>query len=93
MIGAPNYARADAPWCPVIAPERIAVAIRNGTMAHTALGISRRCPRCGEWYPYDSEFWMSHLGRGYGLHCWCKGCHVEARRLRREGMNDVGHED
>lgn len=63
------------------------------------MGPERRCVRCGEWWPDDSEFWLYHhvpagtvsvaRGRAYTrrtafIRAECKSCHQEVVRRRYE---------
>lgn len=45
-------------------------------------GPERRCVRCGEYWPADTEFFYR---RGDGLHSWCKACCTERTGELREG--------
>lgn len=42
--------------------------------------LERRCSRCAEWLPADTEFFHSYTK---GLMSWCKACFNEARQERR----------
>lgn len=48
------------------------------------LGVQKRCPRCGEFWPaMDDDFWPPIHRRGrQEFHSWCKACCYEARRER-----------
>ena len=53
------------------------------------LGVQRRCPRCGEFWPEDHEFF--YPARRGGFQAYCKACWHErsaaayiARRAQRD---------
>lgn len=47
------------------------------TRVDPELGIEKLCPRCGEWWPLDAEFfYLSNPA-------YCKACWVEYHRIRR----------
>jgi hypothetical protein len=48
------------------------------------LGREKRCSRCGEWWPADTEFFNR---QGAGLHCWCKACVIERCYELRGGLS------
>ena len=48
----------------------------------TELGLEKRCTKCGEYYPADTEFFY-HQNRGpLYLHSWCRACCSEDRNDR-----------
>ena len=49
----------------------------------TELGIEKRCTKCGEYYPADTEFYYRGHGSD-GLHTWCKACVNENTYKKRE---------
>lgn len=40
----------------------------------------KRCNKCLEWWPADTEFFYKNKA---GLHQWCKACIYAERRKRR----------
>ena len=46
------------------------------------LGVQRRCPRCGDWWPLDATFWIS-ITDGRPGHAWCRACLAEYQQARR----------
>lgn len=44
-------------------------------------GPEKRCPKCTEWWPADTEFF--HGRPGGQLDSWCRACVNEKRQLRR----------
>lgn len=43
------------------------------------LGVQKLCPRCGAFYPADTEFFYR---MGSKLHSWCKACWASYQRGR-----------
>lgn len=41
--------------------------------------LQKRCSRCKEHWPADSEFFYSMASSQDGLHCWCKACYQQWR--------------
>lgn len=53
---------------------------RKGTIWRLAdLGLEKRCSRCQEYWPADTEFWFSEPQSAGGLSSWCKACFREWR--------------
>lgn len=48
----------------------------------TELGTEKRCPRCNEYWPADTDFFYSQKGKKDGLHDWCKACYTAWREAR-----------
>lgn len=44
------------------------------------LGTVRLCPRCGEWWPQDEEFYWPRRDRDGGWQCYCRACDYERRK-------------
>lgn len=42
-------------------------------------GLEKYCPKCGEFWPQDTEFWFPSKRQPDGLQCWCKGCQNEGK--------------
>ena len=49
------------------------------------VGVQKRCTRCGDWWPPDTDFWfLVTKARGRRtLHSWCRACNYEARNALR----------
>lgn len=48
--------------------------------------LEKRCGRCKQFLPADSEFFYQHKREPDGLYDWCKACYVEwfnARKSKR----------
>jgi hypothetical protein len=43
--------------------------------------VGKRCRRCGE--TRESSEFPAHARTSDGLSSWCRGCHAEAKRVRR----------
>ena len=52
----------------------------------TELGIEKRCSKCHEYWPADSEFFMRRKDSKDGLDGYCKAC-------RQESRNNAYHKD
>lgn len=50
--------------------------------------IEKRCPRCKDYWPADSEFFYSTGDKGDGLTSWCKACYIEWRYPGGRGSVD-----
>jgi hypothetical protein len=50
-------------------------------------GVEKLCPKCGEWWPADAEFFYQNHGR---LHSWCKAC-MEAWKRDRKARGVTDH--
>lgn len=50
----------------------------NGVYRQEECGLFKRCSRCKEYWPADSEFFYS-VKSGDGLNQWCKACYQEWR--------------
>lgn len=47
------------------------------------LGIQKRCPRCGEWLPFDGEFWYYQTAHGRRVvMAYCRACWQERGNAR-----------
>lgn len=50
--------------------------------------LEKRCSRCKEYWPADSEFFYSNSGKGDGLSEHCKACYIENRYPAGRGCVD-----
>lgn len=48
-------------------------------------GMEKYCPRCGEWWPADDEFFDRDNTNKIGLQTYCKACRTEYMRKWRNG--------
>lgn len=51
--------------------------------------LEKRCNKCNEYWPADTEFFYSNEGKGDGLSGYCKACYIENRYPT--GRGSVGH--
>lgn len=53
--------------------------LRRGIYKQEPDGLYRRCSRCRDYWPADSEFFFTDKNDADGLGCWCKACYMEWR--------------
>lgn len=56
----------------------LALRLKSGIYRYEDDELLKRCPRCKEHWPADSEFFYSTRS-GDGLSDWCKACYQENR--------------
>jgi hypothetical protein len=57
--------------------------LNNGIAIFTEAGREKRCSKCKEYWPADTEFFYPAKRELDGLNPWCKACYRENRsRLR-----------
>lgn len=61
---------------PVITQRSLTMGLRSGRLRQTELGLEQRCPRCGDYWPADTEFFYSN---GTRLMSACKACYIAHR--------------
>ena len=64
--------------CPFLSREHIQRGLSSGRYAMTRLGLERRCTRCGEYWPADTEFFYFQPSASGGLNCYCHDCYRSA---------------
>lgn len=65
-------------YCPALTVERIRRGCTKGRYALTSIGLERRCSRCKEMWPADTEFFFAfHAPSSDGLASHCKACYRE----------------
>lgn len=47
------------------------------------IGLEKRCPGCGEFWPQDTLFFCQNVSAPDGLDCLCKACIYERRNAKR----------
>lgn len=62
--------------CP---PRLYALRIRNGNYAEIDEILHKRCPRCKDYWPADTEYFYAAPSQKDGLYPWCKACYQEWR--------------
>lgn len=69
---------------PPYSPINLATARLNKRYAsnyqQTQWGLEKRCSKCQEYWPADTEFFSPNNG---GLHAHCKGCQAEKKRVNK----------
>jgi hypothetical protein len=45
------------------------------------LGVQKRCPQCGDWWPAMDPTWWQQSRNG-SWHAWCKDCLISAKWRR-----------
>jgi hypothetical protein len=45
--------------------------------------IEKRCGKCKEWWPADTEFFYPKASTSGGLHDWCKACYIHWKESRK----------
>ena len=50
----------------------------------TECGTEKLCTRCNEWWPADGEFFAPDSQGSGQLYHYCRACHIEWRRSRRD---------
>ncbi|MFQ1821124.1 hypothetical protein ACK36T_03385 [Aeromonas veronii] len=74
-------------YSPLLAPHILARRLQSGRACITELGLEQRCPRCGEFWPWDTEF-FGVASDASGLSSWCRGCLNEHyQQLRGAGQH------
>lgn len=77
----------SAPFSPVLNREELVKRLRQGRACLTELGLEQRCPHCGEFWPWDSEF-FGLTGQQDRLQSWCRSCMNEMYRVRRARLKE-----
>ncbi len=61
--------------CPFLTREHIQRGLQSGRYAITGIGLERKCSRCGEYWPADTEFFYFQPSASGGLNCYCHDCY------------------
>ena len=65
-------------FCPIPPMLLLRKRFASGKARSTPLiGLEKRCPRCNEFWPADTEFFYSVPSKRDGLNDWCKACYRE----------------
>jgi hypothetical protein len=79
--------------CPT--PTVRAKRLANGVYQEGEEGLEKRCGKCRDYWPADTEFFYSARSEKDGLNSWCKACYVEnrypqgRRKLKPKGGNNT----
>lgn len=63
--------------CPT--PKLMQKRLASGAYQHGEEGLEKRCSKCREYWPADSEFFYASRGEPDGLIHTCKACYQENR--------------
>lgn len=66
-------------FCPLIKPRLLGLRLAGGSMQMSIVGLEKRCPRCKEFWPFDTEYFFANAGVTDGLFQWCRACSTEHR--------------
>lgn len=72
--------------------------IRSGVYRMDGEQLHKRCSRCRDYWPADTEFFYAAISEADGLYAWCKACYQQwrypdGRKNGREGRAvDLGNE-
>ena len=80
--------------CPFLSREHIQRGLQTGRYTMTGIGLERRCTRCKEYWPADTEFFYFQPSACGGLNCYCHDCYRsvtgrqpgQRRNIRQEEM-------
>lgn len=61
-------------YCPVPSAHIMAVRLKNGVYAMTECGLEKRCSKCRDYWPADTEFYYVAPSKEGGIGDWCKAC-------------------
>lgn len=60
-------------------PEILQSRLKLGIYSFENNQMYKRCSRCREHWPADSEFFYASKAERDGLYPWCKACYIEHR--------------
>lgn len=72
-------AEIQGPFSPLIPPLLLDSRLRAGRMVFSAAGLEKQCPKCHEFWPFDTEFFFANAREQDGLYPACRACYVERR--------------
>lgn len=88
MQGRAAISEVGGVFCPILPARLFALRLRSGKFLWSDAGLEKRCPRCKEYWPYDTEFYYSSSCKSDGLMDWCRACYMEWRYPIRMGLSD-----
>jgi hypothetical protein len=65
---------------PVWPSNLLKIRLNSGKAIFSTVGLEKRCSRCCDYWPADSEFFYTVPSKADGLNDWCKACCNENRR-------------
>lgn len=66
-------------FSPLIKPHLTQLRLRSGLMTLTNAGLEKRCARCKQHWPFDTEFFFANRSARDGVSDWCRACYFENR--------------
>ncbi len=72
-ISEPHY----SPTSPVWTDKQVSRWLKNGRVIFSIAGREKRCSKCAEYWPADTEFFHPSSLNTDGLNYWCKACYTE----------------
>lgn len=66
----------------------LALRLKSGIYKMEPDGLYKRCARCKDYWPADSEFFYAAQSPD-GLNSWCKACYIENRYPQGRNVSEV----
>lgn len=67
-----------------ITEKALVLGLRNGRYRISDIGLEKRCPDCGDWWPVDDEFYFVQRERGVERpSACCKACYLARYKPRK----------
>lgn len=82
----------DGVFSPLHSQKLLTRWLEKGRFAFTSYGLEKRCSKCGDMWPADTEFFHSDKGTGDQLFAWCVACVQENRIARRAAARSATSE-
>lgn len=60
-------------------PKLLDSRLKRGVYAYFDGELHKRCSKCREYWPADSQFFYASASKDDGLICWCKACYIDWR--------------
>ncbi len=71
-------------YSPIWPIKTLRIRLNSGKAIITEIGREKRCAKCNEYWPADTQFYHSKPSGKDGLQDWCKACYGTWDRERRE---------
>lgn len=75
-IAEPSYTL----YSPIWRDSLTALRLQRKSVKFGDAGREKRCGKCGDFWPADTEFFYPSMSQSDGLHCWCKDCYANWRK-------------
>lgn len=66
-------------YCPLLPPSLLHKRLANGKSRFSEIGLEKRCPKCNEYWPHDTEYWFAARQQPDGLFTCCRACYMTLR--------------